>query len=199
MDKIWKDVLGYEGLYNVSEDGLFLSKRRGGTKGYSEWNLIKTIEKPDGYCNVILSKNGKHATFRVHRIVALAFIPNPNNLPEVNHKNGVRNDNRVENLEWVTRSENVLHSFAVLNKVNSFKGKKHTDETKQKIREYRLGKSSSGSNHTYITINGIEYKGIRVACKILKINRGNLVSKIKKSVFNFKSNGNYYTIDSIKV
>ena len=77
-----------------------------------------------GYLHIVIRKNNKSYDFQVHRLVANAFIPNPENKPEVNHKNGIRDDNRVENLEWVTRSENQIHSHAVLGHKSSTYGKR---------------------------------------------------------------------------
>ena len=68
---------------------------------------IKHIERPDGYMMVGLSKNGKVKTFLVHRLLALAFIPNPENKTDVDHINGIKDDNRLENLRWVTHKENM--------------------------------------------------------------------------------------------
>lgn len=94
--EIWKDIPGYEGLYQVSNLG---NVRR--TK-----LLKKYYDKTKGYDVISLSKNGKSKIAKVHQLVAKTFIPNPNNKPEINHINTIRTDNRVENLEWCTRSEN---------------------------------------------------------------------------------------------
>ena len=104
-NEIWKDVEGYEDLYQVSNMGRF--KRD---------HILKTVLQPTGYLNVCLCKNGKCKTYRAHKLVAKAFIPNPNNYQVINHKNGNKQDNRVENLEWCTTSYNSWHSVFVLNK-----------------------------------------------------------------------------------
>ena len=86
--------------------------------------VIKKISTNNtkGYCRVILSKDGKNKTYAVHRLVAQAFIENKLNKSQVNHINGIKTDNRVENLEWVTASENVIHSINVLKNVNHLYG-----------------------------------------------------------------------------
>ena len=115
--EIWKDVVGYEGIYQVSNLGRVKSLEK---KFWSNKNNSFSINKEfirklsstrKGYLRVGLMKDLKQKPFLVHRLVAIAFIPNLENKPEVNHINGIKNDNRVENLEWVTTKENVIHSF----------------------------------------------------------------------------------------
>lgn len=101
----WKPVVGYEGLYQVSSDGHIrsLHPRRKGQI------LPQRIERA-GYFEIQLSKKGVSTYYYVHRLVAAAFIPNSENKPCINHRNGIKTDNRIENLEWVTHSENMLHA-----------------------------------------------------------------------------------------
>jgi hypothetical protein len=103
----WLDVPGFEGLYKISNKGEILSAERNGTKG----GLLKTSLDRYGYVKAVLNKNNKQHHFTVHRLVALAFIPNELNKPQVNHINGNRVDNDLSNLEWSTAKENVHHSF----------------------------------------------------------------------------------------
>lgn len=101
MEEIWKTIPGYEDYYEVSN----LGRVRRIKTGY--------ILKPSGkeYLEVCLSKHNKQRYFYIHRLVATAFLPNPENKPEVNHINGKKGDNRVENLEWFTRQENIQHAW----------------------------------------------------------------------------------------
>jgi hypothetical protein len=106
MEEIWKPVPGYEGQYEVSSIGRILSRRTN--------RFLKPNVMVHGYVCVHLYSGGKQTRVvkTVHQLVAQAFIPNPQNYREVNHKNFLRRDNRVENLEWVTRKENVAHALA---------------------------------------------------------------------------------------
>ena len=111
MQEIWKDIEGYEGYYQVSDMGNVRSVDRYVSHTHSNrlfcpGCLIKTKITKKGYEFVNLTRNGKHRTFQVHRLVALAFIPNDKGLPEINHINCIRNDNRAENLEWCDRAYN---------------------------------------------------------------------------------------------
>ena len=97
MDELWKDIPGYEGRYEASTLGRIRNKKNGhilkGWVNYGPKNL-------KGRITVQFKKDGKQRTFYVHRLVALTWIPNPDNLPQVNHKNENSLDNRVDNLEW---------------------------------------------------------------------------------------------------
>ena len=109
--EIWKDIEGYEGLYQISNLGRVRSLARATTSG----KVLKQMKK-HGYMNVCFSKNNVDKYFRVHRLVALAFIPNPENKPTVNHIDGNKANNNVSNLEWATHSENETHSYRSLGK-----------------------------------------------------------------------------------
>lgn len=103
-EEIWKDVKGYEGRYQVSNHGRVKSFLRGG--------LILSLQTKNGYSNVnLFDNNRKMTTKTVHRLVAIAFIPNPDNKPQVNHIDYNRKNNYISNLEWNTVQENSLHSF----------------------------------------------------------------------------------------
>ena len=105
--EIWRDILEYEGLYQVSNLGRVKSLKR---KYRKNENFIKTHKNKNGYISVILSKNNISKNFLVHRLVAQAFIPNFNNLLEINHKNENKSDNCVSNLEWCSRKYNVNYN-----------------------------------------------------------------------------------------
>ncbi len=111
MEEIWKDIHGYEGLYQVSNLGNVRSLHyRAKSKGSKIQNLKQQINK-GGYLKVTLLKNGKAKNFFVHRLVACEFIPNPNNKPQINHLDGNKSNNTINNLEWATNSENQTHAI----------------------------------------------------------------------------------------
>ena len=109
-----KEVIGFEGYY-VGDDGvIYTTKKNGGYK--RELTKMKLREDKDGYLEVGMYKKKKRYFRRVHRVVAEAFIPNPDHLPQINHKDGNVKNNTVDNLEWCTCQDNMLHSFRVLNR-----------------------------------------------------------------------------------
>ena len=102
--EVWKDIKGYEGLYQVSNKGRVRNMER----------VLKTFECGSGYSEIILSKHQMRTPKLIHRLVAEAFLPNTESKREVNHKDGNKHNNDVDNLEWVTPSENQQHSRRVL-------------------------------------------------------------------------------------
>lgn len=112
---MWKEIPGYEN-YLINELGdIINAKRKANIKHIekSNHNLIECVHKYKNnskYEEVVLSRNGNHKRILLHRLVAIAFIPNPENKPFINHKNGIKSDNRIENLEWVTHTENMQHA-----------------------------------------------------------------------------------------
>ena len=151
--EIWKDVQGYEGLYQVSNLGSIKSLGRFVDKlkchYWQEEKILKLRKRVDGYLNVILSKKGKTKTFSVHRLVAMTFISNPENKPEVDHINAIKTDNSVNNLRWASHKENMNNSLTIaflsiskLGENNPLYGKKLSEETKRKISDRLSGKNS---------------------------------------------------------
>ena len=126
MNEIWKEIPGYEGYFEVSNFGNFRSLDRiikyknNGFRKYPG-KMLKVEQMQDGYQRIVLMKDAIKKRYMCHRLVALAFIDNPNNLPQVNHKDGIKNNNHVDNLEWCTQSQNERHSINTLGK--TMKGK----------------------------------------------------------------------------
>lgn len=114
MSEQWNDIKGFEGLYRISDMGRIIScartlkMPRGMTRDVPEI-VMKKFNHIRGYDIVFLSKDGKKTKHFVHRLVAEAFIPNPDNLPMVNHEHGDKKDNRVSELSWSTYSSNTQH------------------------------------------------------------------------------------------
>lgn len=145
QEEIWKDIVGYEGYYQVSSHGRIKSLERYVKHVFGERINKERIRKQaignSGYYFVPLSKFGINKSKDIHRLVAIHFVDGYNEGLIVNHKDGNRLNNYYENLEWVTPRENNLHSFRVLGrkqpcrkgKNNPMFGKKHTQQTKDKI------------------------------------------------------------------
>ena len=150
----WKQIQGYEGYY-VSD--------RGDVKSYNSdhaGHILKPNKSDKGYIRVSLrNSKGGSSTMNVHRLVASAFIPNPDNLPQVNHKNGIKDDNRVENLEWVTSSQNVKHAYEVLGKQSGAQGKHFERKAKLLPIEVKIVRQTDIPN-----IELAKYLGVTDSC-----------------------------------
>ena len=136
--EIWENVQGYEGLYLISNLGRLLSAPRNGTKTY--WHLIAP-HYVGGYIQYELSKNNRKKFLKAHRLVAEAFLPNLENKREVNHIDGDKHNNRVDNLEWTTTSENQIHAHYKLGK--GIKAVKQLTKDGQLIKVWRSIKEAS--------------------------------------------------------
>jgi len=127
--EVWKFISGYEGMYQVSSLGRVRSVDRSmvlpsGKIRRDPGRYIKTTIHPKGYHYVVMSRDGFTKRFLLHRIVAQTFIPNPECKPQVNHIDGVKSNNNVENLEWVTETENISHALSsglIVRKRNQYK------------------------------------------------------------------------------
>jgi hypothetical protein len=155
MQEQWKPIEGFEGLYEVSDLGNIKSLNYNHTIGNVK--LLKPVKNKGDYFQVTLYKDKIQFIKKIHRLVAQAFIPNPDNKPQVNHIDGNKQNNAVSNLEWTTSQENVIHSWEnglsvmteeTKNKIsqslkgekNPFYGKHHTEEAKRKLSESHKGK-----------------------------------------------------------
>lgn len=165
MEKeIWKDIEGFEKLYQVSN--------LGNIKSLIKNKLLNPIKLKNGYLYVNLYKNGIPKRYYIHRLVAETYIPNPDNLDQINHKNEIKTDNRVENLEWCTIKYNM--NYGTL--------KKRMIETKTKQCGKKISQYDLRGNYikTWDSIHEIE--------RVLKIPHQNIIRCCKGKV---KTAGNY--------
>lgn len=151
MKEIFVDIVGYEGLYSVSNLGMIYSHKKYKHCG----KFLKQHKRKDGYLEVGLYKNKKRKTFSVHRLVGEAFVVNASGKPEINHKDGDKSNNMHTNLEWVTSSENQVH--AIKNGLQTFSekhravaaetcrknGKKNKGKPNLKLRKLTMGDALS--------------------------------------------------------
>ena len=165
-DEIWRDVVGFEGFYKVSNKGNVRSVDRINHVGreYSG-RTLRSGYSADGYPQLQLCKNGKIKNKYIHRLVAEAFIPNPNNFPEVNHMDEVKDNNDVRNLEWCTRGYNNNHGT-------------RTERISKKVRAVNV---ETGEVLTFKSTNeagrkGYNSGGVAAACRgVYKNTKGDLI------------------------
>ena len=178
MNEEWRDIEGYEGIYQISSYGRARSFK------FNKIKILKPIKNNQGYLSYILSINGNRKQYRAHRLVAKAFIPNTENKEEVNHIDGDKQNNNVLNLEWVTRSENQQHAWdndlkpRLTGNKNGFYGKHHNETTRDKL--------SKMHNKAVINIDtGIIYESITIASKETGVSLSGISAcckgKLKKS------------------
>lgn len=159
MTEIWKDIEGYEGKYQVSNLGNVRSLNYNRTRGIK---ALKCWLSGAGYNTITLCLNGRGESFTVHRLVAQTFIPNPNNYPCVNHKNEIKTDNRVENLEWCTYEYNTNYGDCI-----------------QKIK-------NNSSNRIGVEVDGVSFGTITDAAKYINEKINSLAAAIRKGRHRFK-------------
>lgn len=172
----WQDIEGYYDLYQISNFGRIKSL----PKTWNTWHrtplttktkILSLCKDSDGYIICGLSRNGELKNYKVHRLVAIHFIPNPDNKPEVNHRLGIKADNRFHQLEWHTPSENQLHAFKLgLQKPNKpWLGKTGKDNPHSRIvMQYTVNeeyiKTHYGASDAQREL-GIDARGIGLAAK----------------------------------
>ena len=139
MMSSWKSIKGYENIYEISNMGIIRTLFNSFIKKNGKKHIVKEHYSYGKTTRLgykvfkLCDHKGNIKNVFIHRLVAEAFIPNPDKKPQVNHKNGIRTDNRVENLEWVTSSENLKHSFRILKRKpsgNCKKGKENKNSIK---------------------------------------------------------------------
>lgn len=162
MIEIWKYVVGFENRYQVSN--------LGNVKNCLNGRILKSSNDKDGYKQINLRKNGVYKTYKVHRLIAQSFIPNPNNLPQVNHKDEDKANNNVDNLEWCTNYYNNHYGTArermakaQINRKDLSKPVLQFDKNENLLNEYPS--IIEGARKTGIDVGGI--------CRVC---RGNLKS-----------------------
>ena len=173
MNEIWKDIEGYNGLYQISNLGRVKSLGRRGKGCSLEDRILKPMINKDGY-HLVNLKDINHVAkwFTVHRLVALHFIPNPNDYKEINHKDEIKGNNIVTNLEWCTREYNVSYGTVVERQSNNKKGQSNTWLNKP-ILQYSL-------EGEFIA----EFDSTTQAAQFLAPVLGKDIEKIKKAINN---------------
>lgn len=168
----WRDVKGYEGMYQISNYGRVKSLGRIDRLGQKVDEKMRNqqIDK-NGYKSVMLSKDGNRKRYLVHRLVAEAFIPNPNNYPQINHKDENKINNKVNNLEWCDRKYNMNYGTRSKRQSENLKGK-------------YVGGNHPKSKKIKCITTGETFGGIREACRKYNIHSSD-VSKCCRGKLNY--------------
>ena len=116
MEEIWKDIIGYEGIYQISSLGRIKSFQQRNQFGNKKARILSGWKTKSHYPKIILIKDGKKERKYIHRLIAEAFIPNPNHYKFINHIDGNKQNYSIENLEWCTQKYNMLHAQFTLKK-----------------------------------------------------------------------------------
>lgn len=165
MEK-WKDIIGFEGFYQISENGNVRSLDRFDSIRDLKGQSIKPNLKRNGYLQVGLRREGKRKWESIHRLVAIHFIDNPENKPQVNHIDGNKQNNNIYNLEWATSQENLLHAHAN-GLIKMPKGEEHFnygvfgEKSKSAKKVVRLNRKT-GETKSYEAIILAKYDGFDV-------------------------------------
>ena len=180
----WKDIKGYEGLYQVSNLGRVKSLGNG-KSNRSKCIIMKTAINHKGYAMIRLCKDGVGKGFSVHRLVAESFLANHEHKPQVNHLNGLTWDNRVTNLEWATCSENNLHAYRELNRKapRSGLGKLGSkNPASRAVLQIKRGETIAcfGSMLEADRATGINFRNISSCCKGIRKSAGGFQWKYKE-------------------
>lgn len=183
MGRIFKPIIGYEELYQVANTGDIYSNNYGKKKG--RFKKLKQGTHRQGYKLIRLYRNNIWRSFMVHRVVALAFIPNPENKPTVNHKDGNKANNHVDNLEWFTQKEQAAHAYETGLKVGLL-GSKHPQS---KLTEKEVLEIVSDINNGH-TLSDLAKKYNISLSTISSIYHGRNWGWLSKDIKKNKLNGN---------
>lgn len=170
MNEIWKDISGYAGIYQISSLGRVKSLSRISNNRTLSEKLLTPSLSNSGYAWICLSNNKDKKHFFIHRIIAQSFIPNPMNKMQVNHIDGVKTNNSIDNLEWVTNSENQKHAYK--NNLNSV----------SELQKKRTSKAKSSS--VIDTESNTIYSSIREAFKTVSIPYSTLCTMLRGEMEN---------------